>query len=192
MPIWLRTDEKEDVIASLRMVDASARQVASDPATWKWVVIGTHSAIQSAMAFHLGFGNDLLVAKREDAVAWLQAHEDGAPYPSMMMDNFLNLYAKLKRHEVLGFKFAPHGTQGGSIKKLNHFRNEFIHFMPKGWSIELSGMPRICLDCLDIIEELDTNSLCMRWDDDSQRERFGVALASCQEHMKRLELEYGT
>jgi hypothetical protein len=69
------------------------------------------------MALHLGFGNNLLVASEKDAVAWLDAHENGAPYPEMNMDNFLSLYKKLKKHEILGYRFKPNGTQDSSIQR---------------------------------------------------------------------------
>ena len=53
---WLRTDEREDVLASLRMVDSSCDAADKDLNAWKWIVIGTHSALQGVMALHLGFG----------------------------------------------------------------------------------------------------------------------------------------
>ncbi len=137
------------------------------------MVIATHSALQSAVGFYLRtIGNNLLVAKQKDAEAWLKAHKEHTPYPEMMMDKFPNLYRKLKRNEIEGFKFTPRGSQERSIKKINEFRNDFIHFMPKGWSIEISGMPRICIDCMDVIAELDENTLRTRWEDEYQRARF--------------------
>jgi hypothetical protein len=54
--------------------------------------------------------------------------------------------------------FAPNGTQEWSIKKLNEMRDEFIHFLPKSWTIELSGMPSIVEDCLNIIDFLVNES----------------------------------
>ncbi|MFL6622132.1 MAG: hypothetical protein ACJ8NR_05895 [Sulfurifustis sp.] len=107
---WLRIDEREDILASLRMVNSSCDAAATDLSAWKWIVIGTHSALQGAMALHLAFGNDLLVASPEDAAAWLDAHENGAPYPAMMMDDFLSLYKKLKKHDILGYRFKPNDT----------------------------------------------------------------------------------
>jgi len=189
---WLQTDEREDVITSLAMLDVSLNQVEKDVAAWKWVVIATHSALQSAIGFHLRTGNNFLVAKQEDAKAWLRAHEEGTPYPEMMMDRFPNLYRKLKQNEIEGFKFVPHGSQGPSIKKINKFRNEFIHFMPKGWSIEISGMPRICIDCLDVVVELDENTLHRRWEDENQRTRFRMFVTSCLSKLNQLEHEYDT
>jgi hypothetical protein len=190
---WLHTDEKADLIASLAMLDVALGQIANDLATWKWVVIATHSALQSAIACHLGaIGNSLLVAKQEDAEAWLKAHEDGTPYPEMMMDSFPNLYDKLKHQEIFGYKFVPRGTQGRSIKKINEYRNEFIHFMPKGWSLEVSGLPAMCKDCLDVISELDEHTLRERWHNDSQESSFRTLLNSCLEKMRGLKAEYGT
>ncbi|NOT06191.1 MAG: hypothetical protein HOP27_16490 [Anaerolineales bacterium] len=190
---WLHTDEKADLVASLAMLEVAINQTAKDIAAWKWVVIAMHSALQSAIACHLGaIGNSFLVAKQEDAEAWLKAHEDGTPYPEMMMDSFPNLYEKLKRQEIYGYKFVPRGTQGRSIKKINEYRNEFIHFMPKGWSLEVSGLPSMCQDCLDVINELDEHTLDIRWHDDVQRSSFRILLNSCLEKIKSLKTEYGT
>jgi hypothetical protein len=190
---WLHTDEKADLVASLAMLDIALGNVANDLATWKWVVIATHSAVQSAIACHLGaIGNSLLVAKQEDAEAWLKAHEDGTPYPEMMMDSFPHLYDKLKHQEIYGYKFSPQGTQGKSIKRINKYRNEFIHFMPKGWSLEVSDLPSVCIDCLDIINELNTHTLYMLWQNDHQESSFRILLNSCLEKLRGLKNEYGT
>lgn len=174
--IWLRIDEREDVIASLKMYIDAISKVRSDIIYWKWAIISLHSAVQSLMAFHLSFGNNLLVMSQQDAKAWLEAHETGAPYPETEMDSFLSLYKKIKKHEILGFKFTPTGQQGSSIKRLNYFRNEFVHFMPKGWSIEMSGMPNICLDNLHIMKSLNEGPVGMRWADEKQADLFSRLL----------------
>jgi len=187
---WLRTDEREDILASLRIVDISCDAAAEDLGAWKWIVIGTHSALQGVMSLHLGFGNNLLVASSEDAAAWLDAHENAAPYPRMMMDDFLNLYKKLKKHETLGYRFKPNGTQGGNLRKLNRFRNQFVHFMPQGWLIELTGMPAICLDCLDVAAQIGQHSLCTRWEHEEQQQSFGEMLGRCQSKLSALHVVY--
>lgn len=175
--IWLTTDEREDVIASLKLYVDALTKSSSDIFYWKWAIVSLHSAVQSLMAFHLSFGNDLLVMTQEDAEAWLKAHEFGTAYPETKMDSFLNLYKKLKKHQVLGYKFSPSGQQGGSIKRLNWFRNEFIHFMPKGWFVELSGMPNICLDNLNIMRSINEGPVGMRWEDERQARVFSQLLA---------------
>jgi hypothetical protein len=188
---WLHTDEKADLVASLAFLEVALNQATKDITAWKWVVIATHSALQSAIACHLGsIGNSFLVAKQEDAEAWLTAHDDGTPYPEMMMDTFPNLYYKLKHQEIYGYKFTPQGTQGKSIKKINEYRNEFVHFMPKGWAFEVSGLPDMCKDCLDVINELNEHTLHMLWQDDFQRSSFGILLTSCLEKLKVLKTGY--
>ena len=175
--LWLRTDEREDAIASLKLYVDAVSKASLDIVYWKWAIISLHNAVQSMMAFHLGFGNDLLVMTQEDAEAWLEAHDSGVAYPETKMDGFLNLYKKIKKHEILGFKFVPAGQQGGSIKRLNWFRNEFVHFMPKGWSIEMSRMPSICLDNLNIMKSLNDGPVGMRWEDEEQANIFSGLLA---------------
>jgi hypothetical protein len=168
---WIRTDEREDILSSLKLFIDSQRNVVGDDSYWKWSVISLHSAVQSAMAFHLSFGNDLLVMAQKDAEAWLAAHYNETAYPETQMDSFLKLYKKTKANPIVGYRFEPKRQQGRSIKTLNTLRNEFIHFMPKGWSIELSNLPSIFRDCLGIVSELgEANSV--RWENEAQFESF--------------------
>lgn len=44
------------------------------------------------------------------------------------------------------------------MNKLNELRNDFIHFLPKVWLIEVSGLPDIVNDCIAIIELLSFES----------------------------------
>lgn len=189
---WLRIDEREDILASLELVSSCSELAKTDLTYWKWIIVGTHSALQGGMAFHLGFGNHFLVAKQKDAESWLAANRDGSSYPTMMMDDFLNLYRKIKSNSVYGYKFKPRGQQGASVKLLNGFRNEFIHFMPKGWSIEVSGFPSMCLDCLDIVKKLNDNSLYNRWQSEEQYQIFVERLSKSRTNLEILKHEYGS
>lgn len=175
---WLITDERIDAISSLKLYIDTINKVETDMIYWKWVIISLHNTVQSIISFHLGFGNDLLVMSQVDAEAWLQAHDSGTEHPETKMDNFLNLYKKIKSHQILGYKFTPSGQEGKSIKRLNNYRNEFIHFIPKGWSIEMSGMPDICKDCLNIIKKLIDGPINQRWENDEQANQFSDLLTS--------------
>jgi len=168
----MRTGEREDIIASMKLFIDALDSAKFDSSYFKWAAISLHSATQSIMAFHLGFGNDLLVMSQEGAEAWLAAHHANTEYPETQMDGFLNLYKKVKKHEILGYKFTPKGQEGSSIKKLNLLRNEFIHFMPKGWSIEIAYMLEIFADCLSIIKDIGSGSISGRWEDEVQTETF--------------------
>jgi hypothetical protein len=185
---WLHTDEKEDLLTSLTMLNLTLIEVRKDVSAWKWAIIVTHSALQSAFVCYLSsIGNSLLVAKPEDADAWLKAHYSDKTYPEMMLDSFLNLYHKIKQKKIDGYKFVPHGTQGKNIKRLNKYRNEFIHFFPKDWSIEVSGLPEICKDCLDVISQLYTNTLQRHFQKDQQSSLI-LLLDSCYQILNQIKL----
>ncbi|MDA8125284.1 MAG: hypothetical protein M0009_08870 [Deltaproteobacteria bacterium] len=189
--IWFETDERQDALASLMLYAETITRCGENVSRWKWALISLHSAVQAIMAIHLGFGNNLLVMRQEDAEAWLKAHDDEEPYPNnIKMDGFLNLYKKIKRHTVFGYKFVPKGQQSKSVKRLNEFRNEFVHFMPKGWSIQLSGLPQICLDCLDVINELHSGFVRSRWESEEQATEFEKLLSNAIMATKNIHDNY--
>ena len=84
---------------------------------------------------------------------------------------FIALYKKIKKHEILGYKFTPQGQEGKSVMRINTIRNEFIHFMPKGWSIEVAYMVEIFTDCLNVIERLG-GGVSRRWENEEQNNVF--------------------
>jgi hypothetical protein len=84
-------------------------------------------------------------------------------------------------------RFEPRGTQGASVKALNSLRNDFIHFVPKRWSIEVSGLPAICSDCLDLIEFLGWECGNVMWVDDRLEERASGALADARRQILSLQ-----
>jgi hypothetical protein len=73
--------------------------------------------------------------------------------------------------------------QHDDIKRLHeHFRNNFAHFIPKGWSIERVGLPRIIEAALYAAEIL-MNRVAHRLDEDQQR-RLKEALATARRHLE--------
>jgi hypothetical protein len=187
---WLRIDDKADIISSLEMLSVALDKIGEDIAAWKWAMIAIHSALQGAIACHLrAAGNNLLVAKPEDADLWLSAYDQDTALPEMKMDWFLSLYDKLKQFEIEGYKFTPKGSQGRSIKKINEYRNDFVHFIVNGFSLEVSGLPKMCKDCINIINELDIHTLNSRWHDDLQHVTFRNLLDSCLEKINSLEIQ---
>jgi hypothetical protein len=70
------------------------------------------------------------------------------------------------------------------IKRLHdHFRNNFAHFTPKGWSIEKAGLPRIVGAAIDAAEVLmQRDYVIVHMDEDRQR-RLTDALATVRNHL---------
>ena len=84
-------------------------------------------------------------------------------------------------------KFAPSGQQGWSIKKLNELRNAFIHFLPSNHAFQISGLPQICTDCIDIIRFLGWESGNIFWQGNEDLElKASQALERSQEIMDML------
>lgn len=161
MENWLEIDESQTAVLALQMVSEQLTHLEStgNRHYWPWIIIGLHNALQGFMVLALRGSNHLNVLPEDCAKEWLIAYESrNGKYPEEKLDGFLNLYKKIKSDRMQMYTnsriFKPTGTQGTSVKKLNQFRNKFMHFVPKGWLLEVSGLPQIVDDCLNIISFL--------------------------------------
>lgn len=192
---WLRTNEHEEAVRSLEWTEVQSRSVLDDPYQWKWILISLHNAAQGFMVLALWNGNGLLALRDKIAAKWLDAYRNGGPYPVEKLDEFLNLYKKVKDpnnfHVVGAGPFVPGQTHDKSFERLNAFRNEFIHFTPKGWSLELAGVPRICLDTLDLLEFFGWQSTAILWHRRVYVVRAKRAVKRLRRSLVAVEAEYG-
>jgi len=190
----MRTDECEEVAAALEKVAQWSSLVETRIDYWKWVVLALHNAVQGLMVLALRGSDGLRPLKDDIAEAWLKAYREGGNYPIEKLDSFLNLYKKIKSDSMLMYvhskKFIPSGSQGLSIRKLNSLRNDFVHFLPRSWSLEVSGLPAICLDCLTIAEFLGWECGNVLWKEDKNRERAQHALARSRNNFSALNKSY--
>ena len=155
---WLSTSEAVEAVSDFEMFSEQVRRVTADPHRWKWTIISLHSGIQGLMVLALRGSNGLNVLDDKDKKRWLDwynsGQDDGSRPRDLKLASFLTLYERTKGDKMLLYtcsrKFVPQGTQGKSIKNLNRLRNEFIHFTPKVWGLELGGLPVIVSDCLEI------------------------------------------
>lgn len=178
---YLITDGFVETVSAFETLSDELQRIPSDPYRWKWAILAMHSGLQGMMILALQGSHGLHVLKKDDAKRWLDAHEKGGPYPSdLQLDDFLSLYKKIKGNLMLMYvnskKFKPKGTQGDSIKFLNQLRNEYVHFTPRVWALELVGLPRILLDCQDIAEFLTWQSGNIFWKEIDLRKRVEKAL----------------
>lgn len=193
---WLKTDEREEAASALEAVAEWSGRVATKVDYWKWVVFALHNATQGFMVLSLRGSNGLRPLKDNVATAWLTAHREGGDYPVEKLDSFLNLYKKVKSDSMLFFvhskKFIPSDSQGRSIKRINSLRNDFVHFLPRSWSLEVSGLPEICLDCLVLIEFLGWECGNVIWHKEEHRKRAKAALGLARSHFEMLEKSYSS
>lgn len=191
---WFKTDEIEEAVSALETLARWSKNLASDISYWKWVILATHNAAQGFMVLSLRGTDRLLPLKDKIAHKWLEAHINGTDYPVEELDNFLNLYKKIQSDSMHFFvdskKLKASESQSKSIRRLNSLRNDFIHFLPQSWSIEVSGLPRICIDCLDIIHFLGWESGNVTWYDQADRTRAEKAITIIRQNLATIESIY--
>jgi hypothetical protein len=194
MERWLHTDEHEEAVSALEFMLESASKLASDIYRWRWIIISLHSALQGFMVIALRHSDGSGPVPDAIITQILDAHQAKEPQPRELLHKFLVLYRLLKSRRMDRYvhsqRFRPQGTQNRSVCRLNQLRNEFIHFTPKGWSLEVSGLPQICLDCLAVIHFLESQSGNIFWHNQALQQRASDAIATLREFFTALRNEY--
>jgi hypothetical protein len=181
---YIRFNEVEDVIVSAELVAHLAPLLDEHPAYWKWVIIGTHSALQGAMVCALADGAGTSVLEQDSATKtldWLETEMDtGGKPPLERLLPFKRLLCRCTSGSKPSLTLTP--EQRRDIEQLHdHFRNNFAHFLPhQGWSIPKAELPPIIDAAMGAVTSLmngwPTNTrLCER-----QEERLSKALHDCK------------
>lgn len=182
---WIRIDEAEEAVSALESVGRFLQDVEWEPLAWRWVIIGLHIAVQGFMVVALRDSAGLLPLRDDVAKKWLDAYRTGKPPPEERLDSFRNLYKKVKRKKTAEFlnatPFKPKGSQGRSIKLMGRLRDQFIHFLPVPWSLEVARLPQMCRDGLDFIEFLSHDYRTLLWHDEEHPARIESALAAARQ-----------
>lgn len=192
--MYLRTDEECEAANAMDMAARFAVGVATDLHLWRWIIIALHNAAQGVMVLSLRHGNGLLALSADSFASWMAAYEKNEPLPPEKLDSYLNLYKKVKhkKHGKVGgnTRFVPEATEGADIKRIDSLRNEFIHFTPKGWSLEVNGLPRICLSAARLVSFLALETSNVFWHNAEERSRLQDAHARFTTSMRQLQAIY--
>ena len=167
--IWLSTDEAKDVAGSIRHAIRTRGFVDEDPQAWKWLLLALHSALQGSCIAHLTTTSAPIGALTEKSTAeWLEFLENGRfdsslRPPETRVLALPQLLKKVRKPHSAGDRSNEVGVRitDQEYEWLRHLhdeiRNQFSHFQPMGWSVEVSGIPkmaklvsRIVLEILDI------------------------------------------
>jgi len=71
---------------------------------------------------------------------------------------FKRLYDVSKRHETAGAVLEIDESERDAFRRLHDLRNDLTHFTPKGWLIEIAGLPQIFLNVLAVLEKIAGDS----------------------------------
>ena len=172
---WLSTNESVETVSDFEMFSEQIKRTTVDPHRWKWTIIALHSGMQGMMVLALKGSNGLNVLCKRDKERLLDWHSgdrcDKARPRDLRLASFLELYKRIKSDKmnmyVQSRKFLPSETHDRSVGLLNNIRNDFIHFTPKVWGLELGGLPEMLSDCLGIAEFL-------AWDSGNVRFRLSI------------------
>jgi hypothetical protein len=149
MEKYARFDEIDNVLASLEMMVVLAAELRKKRrgTLWKWMVIGAHDALQGAIVCAVADSTGTNVLNKVSAKEMLQfLRGEAAGYPRKFMAKFnvLLRHAKIKMSDV----------EKKCIRQLPRMRNDFVHFTPKSWSIEIGYMAKSVAAGLHAVEEL--------------------------------------
>lgn len=144
---WIRFDEQTNALDYLEKCFSFLKTVEQEPQNWKWVIITLHSALYGfAVSACKGMNSDSVITRTKSGHERLIDFDEAfkrCQDPTWMLVNI--------NYEE--FKFSP--NQLKSIRKLHKaLRNNFEHFIPKSWSIELHYLPDMVYDCFEVIRLL--------------------------------------
>ena len=163
---WLRIDEVTDVDGSVRHALRCASFVRDDPYTWKWIILALHSALQGACVAHLTTtASPLGAVTKRNAKEWKiyfdQSWEhDATKTPETFLMNLPDLLKSIRKANSVGSGGNAAGivicdSEFEWLKRIhNELRNQFTHFEPMSWSIELTGLPKLISVMVRIILEI--------------------------------------
>jgi hypothetical protein len=175
--VWIRTDELDDALDNLEMV-AFFLEALPPQRKWKWASIALHQAL---------YGFAICATTPSNSSFALQD-------PTNPNSHLVSIWTALERAKDPDWMLRTHSKplrttpdEDQAICKLvREFRNEFAHFRPKGWSIEVSGMPTLLRYVLRVIEHFALAADAITYYDETSPERAEKAIARVRSALQRL------
>jgi hypothetical protein len=144
---YFELSEESNAIDYLEQASNYICQAETSIKTWKWVVITLHGALY-------GFAICALHGTNLHKVTFTTKKNK---MKLISFDEALRRCQDLKWMQMTVFSRALSlsDQQKKSIRHLREdFRNNFEHYIPMGWYIEVHGMPQMAIDVLEVIRFL--------------------------------------
>ena len=185
----LETDVAREALDAAALIDREIARLDESLHAWKWIVVGAHSVVQGVMVACISDSHLLGALRPKIAAKWLEANESRrSSYPREELDAFPNLWARTK--EKTGY--APSVDVDRDVERLNRFRNDFVHYLPRTWLIEVSGFPELIGNCLRAAHHLGWGQPVVDWGlDRSVVDAAESSLKRCIASLEELEAAYG-
>lgn len=183
----LKTDEQMELARALNMAREQAELVGDDVYRWKWILVALHNAARASIVCAVSGSHKLGALRPRIQDRWLAAYYSGQQdFPEEGLDDFMALYERVKDD----CEFAPSSDVDDDVRRLNYLRNDFIHFVPKSWMIEVSGLPRIGKNALSVVGHVAWDQRWIRWLEADLRESAHADWSRLIEVLDELEAAY--
>jgi hypothetical protein len=160
---YLRFDEKSNTYDSLEKLCLFLSKVQNEPNFWKWSIIALHNSLYGAMILSLQGSNPDRVSKFPIGKKTIYSTSSDNEPITLKVENrklidFSEAFKRIQKDKFMKMNvgsniFKSEFRHQETVRALNNiFRNQFLHFMPLGWSIEIMGLDYLINDCLEIIE----------------------------------------
>ena len=161
MNAFLKTDQRQDVLSSLKMTITAMDLAQENLIYWKWVILALHSALQGAMVCHLNRSDGFGASKDVQVKKWYNWHDSGreGKEPVTQLATPPDLFkwiADSSRNpgNEIWKPIEMTESRQSAFDQLHELRNPFTHFQPMLWSIEIAGLPKMVCELVEIIDEI--------------------------------------
>lgn len=166
----MTTSEFDDVYSSLRETEHQLRRIQKvSTEAWKWATIALASACHGALVCNLSGTMQigaLTKCHAEQTIASFETNSGLEPPKAPKLAKPRELLKRARREDLRFERAGPalsvSSDQIRSFARLSHFRNQFLHFEPMGWSIEVSLLIATFSDILQIIDQVIDDGWSLR------------------------------
>lgn len=163
-PQLIQFTEETNALDYLERAGEFIKQTESSPLAWKWVVLSLHGAL---------YGFAIAACKHTDYLSVVRTTKTGREY-LISLDDALSMCADpvwmCTLYGAQALKLTA--SQEDSIRRLKGaFRNNFEHYVPRVWSIEIHWFPHIAMDVLNVIRFLAVETYRYQHLNQTQRRR---------------------
>ena len=179
-PQYFILDQLENASNNLEMVSFFLHNMENEW-KWKWAIIALHQALYG-FAICSTLGTD---------PTW-SLKEPSRPTNSNLISTWEAINRSKKKEWMPWGNSKPLETtleEDLAIETLvTIFRNEFEHFRPRTWIIEVSGMPNIFKRVLRVIQFLALDSDCIFYSEIGQRIRIEKTLSTINLELRKISI----
>jgi hypothetical protein len=166
--------ENTEPINALKTMKVFFDRLEEDLYNWKWIIIAAHNCMQNFMVSSLRSSNNLNILEDKSSKDWfdefakrMESNIEDWKSPREKLDYFLNLYEKIKSDNMLMLtiskKLVADKNQDEAMKWLNWHRNNFTHFVPSAFVLNVVDFPKRMLLIMDIIKFLVSENGNILW-----------------------------